>query len=372
MRVGIDCRLPYYQMGGISQYILQLLPALAKIDKENDYFIFHSQKDGRSCLPPNTPNFRRQNLWTPCHHRLERWALTAELLPRRLDIFHSPDFIPPHRGGTRQVITVHDLNFIYYPEFLTAESRRYYADQIEWAVQRADHISADSHHTRQDLIDRLNVPPEKVTTVHLAANPVYSRPHSAEAVKETLAEFNLPASFLIFVGTLEPRKNIPLLLDAYCQILSENVTDLPLVLVGRKGWLYDEIFDRIDQLGIKGQVRHLTGVDDERLAHLYSAASLLALPSHYEGFGLPPLEAMHCGCPVIVSDRGSLPEIVGAAGIILPPENAQSWAAALTQVLSDEEKRGKMKTAGLQQAKKFRWETAAMQTLEIYQQVANS
>jgi hypothetical protein len=113
MRIGIDCRLPYYQMGGISQYILQLLPALAKLDKENDYLIFQSRKDGRSYLPPNAPNFRRVDLWTPCHHRLERWSLSAELLPFKLDVFHSPDFIPPQWGGKRQVVTVHDLNFVH-------------------------------------------------------------------------------------------------------------------------------------------------------------------------------------------------------------------------------------------------------------------
>jgi glycosyltransferase involved in cell wall biosynthesis len=372
MRVGIDCRLPYYQMGGISQYILQLLPALAKIDKENDYLIFHSRKDGQSYLPPDAPNFRRLNIWTPSHHRLERWALTAELLPHQLDIFHSPDFIPPQRGGKRQVITVHDLNFIYYPEFLTAESRRYYADQIEWAVERADHISADSHHTRQDLIDRLNVPPEKVTTIHLAANPVYNRPHSAEAIKKTLETYKLLPGYLLFVGTIEPRKNIPLLLEAYCQLLKEKITDFPLVLVGRKGWLYDEIFGKIKQLDINEQVHHLSGVDNEQLAHLYSSASLLALPSHYEGFGLQPLEAMHCGCPVIVSDRGSLPEIVGQAGILLPPDNPQDWAEALADVLTDKEKQEKMKTAGLLQSAKFRWDTAAKQTLEIYRQISKS
>ncbi len=368
MRVGIDCRLPFYQMGGISQYILQLLPALAEIDKENEYLIFHSRRDGRSYLPPNAPNFRRVDLSTPCHHRIEQWSLSAELLPHRLDVFHSPDFIPPQWGGRRLVVTVHDLNFIYYPEFLTAESRRYYAGQIEWAVQRADHISADSEHTRQDLIERLNVPAEKVTAVRLAANPVYTQPQSADAVRQTLAECNLPPGFLLFVGTLEPRKNIPLLLDAYNQLLQERVTDLPLVLVGQKGWLFEEIFERIERLGLGTKVCHLSGVDNERLAHLYSAAGLLALPSYYEGFGLPPLEAMHCGCPVVVSDRGSLPEIVGPAGVVLAPDEAGEWAEAMRQILMDSAKRERMIRAGYERAKQFSWETAAAQTLRIYRE----
>jgi glycosyltransferase involved in cell wall biosynthesis len=368
LRIGIDCRLPYYQMGGISQYILNLLPVLAEIDKKNEYLIFHSRKDGRSYLPANADNFRRADLWTPSHHRLEQIALTAELLPRRLDVLHSPDFIPPRGGARRHIITVHDLNFIYYPEFLTEDSRRFYLDQIEWAVRRADHISADSHHTRQDLIERLNVHPEKVTTIHLAANAIYRRPQPAAAVQATLAGYNLPEGFILFVGTLEPRKNVPLLLEAYHLMRQEGVTDLPLVLVGRKGWLYDKIFEAITRLELEACVRHLIGVGDQQLAHLYSAAGLLALPSHYEGFGLPPLEAMHCGCPVVVSDRGSLPEIVGQAGVILPPDEPQEWAGAMAQVLQDSETRTRMKTAGLAQAATFRWETAAAQTVAIYEE----
>ncbi len=129
MHIGIDCRLPFYQMGGISQYTIHLIQALAKIDQENRYTIFHSRKDGRSYLP-SSPNFQRRDLRTPAHHRFERQALAAELLPYRLDVVHSPDFIPPAAGAKRTLITVHDLNFIFYPEFLTTESLRYYRDQI--------------------------------------------------------------------------------------------------------------------------------------------------------------------------------------------------------------------------------------------------
>ncbi|MBE2225395.1 MAG: glycosyltransferase, partial [Anaerolineae bacterium] len=191
MHIGIDCRLPFYQMGGISQYTIYLIQALAEIDQENRYTIFHSRKDGRSYLPP-APNFQRRNVWTPSHHRLERHAFAAELLPHRLDVCHSPDFIPPAAGAKRFIITVHDLNFLFYPQFLTADSLRYYRDQIEWAVAQADHISVDSHTTRQDMIERLNVPPEKITTVYLAANPLYERPFSQQEIDETLKQHNLP------------------------------------------------------------------------------------------------------------------------------------------------------------------------------------
>lgn len=365
MRIGIDARLPYYQMGGISQYILYLLPALAELDPAGDYLIFHSRKDGRSYQPP-AANFRRANLWTPCHHRLERWALTAELLPHRLDLLHSPDFIPPAAGAKRRVITVHDLNFFYYPQFLTAESRRYYLGQIEWAVQAAEHILADSHHTRHDLMERLRVPAEKVTTVHLAANPVYTRPRPAAQVEQLLARHNLPRGYILFVGTLEPRKNVTGLIKTYDRLRRETAVDIPLVLAGRKGWLYDEIFATIAELGLRPHVHHLENLPDEEVACLYAAAGLLALPSHYEGFGLPVLEGMHNGCPVICSNRGSLPEVAGTAGLLLDPDDTDGWVEAIHRVLSDHDLRCTMIDKGYTQAQSFTWQKTAEATLAVY------
>lgn len=365
MRIGIDVRLPTYQMGGISQYILHLLPALAALDAENEYRLFHMHKDGRDHTPA-APNFQRNNVFTPSHNRLERWALSAEIAPHRLDVFHSPDFIPPQFGGKRKIITVHDLNFIYYPEFLTRDSMRYYAEQIEWAVQHADHISADSHATRHDLIEHLRVPPAKVTTIHLAANPLYAQEFSATAVNQTLAHYDLNKGFILFVGTLEPRKNIPFLLRAYKALLARLGKDVPLVLVGRKGWLYEEIFSTIHALKLEKLVTHLAGLRDEQIAHLYRAAGVLVTPSHYEGFGLPALEAMHCGCPVIVSNRGSLPEIAGQAGLILDVLEEDAWTEALYNVLVDQTLRQKMIRAGYAQAATFSWENTAVQTLQLY------
>lgn len=365
MHIGIDCRLPYYQMGGISQYVLHLLPALARLDGENRYTVFHSRKDGRSHQPA-APNFRRANLWTPSHHRFERWALTAELLPRRLDVLHSPDFIPPAGGAQRHVITIHDLNFIFYPQFLTAQSRRYYNDQIRWAVERADAIAADSHATRGDVIEQLQIPPQKITTIHLAANPVYTRDYGAAAIAETLRQHGLSPGFILFVGTLEPRKNVPMLLHAYKRLRRETAVDVPLLLVGGKGWIYEEIFATIARLDLEPHVRHLEGIGNEQLAHFYHAAGVLVTPSHYEGFGLPALEAQHCGCPVVVSNRGSLPEIVGPAGVALDPDDDQAWAETLARVLTDADMRAEMVANGRLQAQKFTWEKTAAATLALY------
>lgn len=369
MQIGIDCRLPTYRMGGISQYTIHLIQALGKLAGDESFTIFHSRKESRSFLPPDNERFGRRDLWTPCHHRFERQALALELLPHRLDVYHSPDFIPPAAGAKRRVITVHDLTFLFYSEFLTAESRRYYSDQIEWAVAAADHIMADSEATRRDLIDVLGVTPAKVTTVHLAANPVYAVDYSEAAVERTLAEYGLGRGFILFVGTLEPRKNLVTLLRAYDQLRRTSDIDVPLVLVGGKGWIYDEIFQTIESLALTDHVIHLSGVPDEKLARLYRAAGVLAIPSHYEGFGLPALEAMHGGCPVVASTRGSLPEVVGEAAISLEPDDVDAWAGALARVLSDPATAERMRAAGLAQAARFSWDKTAAATLAIYRAV---
>lgn len=355
-------------MGGISRYILRLLPALANLDEVNEYLVFHSGRDGEDYAPA-TFNFRRRNLWTPCHHRLERWLLGLELLPHDLDIMHSPDFIPPAFGARRRLITVPDLNFLYYPQFLTDESRRYYKEQIQWAVDQADHIVAISQHTRDDLLHMLKVPEWKVTAIPLAADPLFEQPRSPAEIESTLAEFDLVGRFVLFVGTLEPRKNVPTLLRAYARLRQKKAIDVPLVLVGRRGWLFEEIFENMERYDIEAHVRHLEGVGDDDLANLYHAAGVLAFPSHYEGFGFPIVEAMHCGCPVIASNRASLPEVVGSAGLLLEADDEQAWADAIYRVLSDESLRSELIPAGYEQARRFTWERTATATLQVYEQL---
>jgi glycosyltransferase involved in cell wall biosynthesis len=366
MRIGIDVRITHYTRGGISNYTLRLVKALAALDADTDYCILHSQKDHNPPLP--AVNFRPVACWTPSHHRLERWALGVEATPLGLDLLHSPDFVPPAFGYRRSVITVHDLNFLYYPQFLTAESRRYYNEQIEWAVKRTDHILADSHATKTDLISMLSVEPEKVTVVHLAADSTY-RPLAEEEAERVVAKYSLKPGYLLFVGTLEPRKNLPGLLQSYRLLRDARTTDKPLVLVGGKGWLYDEIFERVETLHLTPHVRFLHDVPDADLPGLYGAAGLLTMPSFYEGFGLPALEAMSFGTPVVVSNRASLPEIVGEAGLLVNPDDPEDIAEALGRVLTDTVLQAQMQKQGLTQATRFTWDKAARETLAVYREV---
>ncbi|HEY74904.1 MAG TPA: glycosyltransferase family 4 protein [Thermoflexia bacterium] len=366
MRIGIDARILGYRQGGIAQYVLHLLAALCTIDRATDYYVLHSRRERNRRR--FGPNFHPVTLWTPPHHRLERWALGAEIARLRLDLLHSPDFIPPALGARRFVITVHDLNFVYYPQFLTAESRRYYAGQIEWAVRRAHHILTISETTRQDLLRLLDVPPEKVTTVYLAADPAF-RPLPLSTVQTTLARYSLEPGYLLFVGTLEPRKNLPGLFAAYRLLLDRKITEAPLVVVGGRGWLYEGIFAAVEDMALGDRVRFLEGVPSADLPALYNGAVLLALPSFYEGFGLTALEAMACGTPVVVSDRGALPEVVGEAGVRVDPEDVEGIAEGMATLLSDPRLREQLVAMGRARAAELTWEKTAHGTLDVYRRV---
>jgi glycosyltransferase involved in cell wall biosynthesis len=363
MRVGIDARLVYYSQAGIGQYILHLVSGLAKIDRGNEYVLLQSRKDEKTIL--EQPNFRRVSLWTPSHHRLERHSLNVELMRLGLDVLHSPDFIPPHRPSCRSVITVHDLAFLLYPHFLTKESARYYG-HIDQAVRWTDQIIAVSESTKRDTVQHLGVPEDKITVVYEAANPVFRPIGHEQARREVWDRYGIEDRFILFVSTIEPRKNVPTLLRAVWQLRESYKESVHLVVAGGKGWLFEDAFAAVEKLKLDSRVHFLGRVSSEDLLSLYNAAELLAHPAFYEGFGLPPLEAMACGLPVVVSNVASLPEVVADAGLLIDPHDVDELAVSMWRVLNDGGLRQEMRDKGLRQAARFSWERAARETLAIY------
>lgn len=366
MNIALDARLAYYRRySGIGQYIVHLAEQLPALDPEHAYTIIHSRKDR---TPPHPARARLCPAWTPSHHRLEQVTFPIELARLKIDLLHSPDFIPPFRGSVRRVITVHDLNFLYYPQFLTADSRRYYNGQIERAVSIADHILADSHATKLDLIKLLNVPADKISAVWLAPDRLF-RPIEPPGLAAARARLQLPDRFILFTGTLEPRKNVAGLLRAYRRLRDRAARTPPLLLAGSRGWLFDETQSLIKQLNLDQHVRWIDSPPAADLVALYNAASVCVLPSYYEGFGLTVLEAMACGAPTIISDRGSLPEIAGGASLVIEPDAADELADALARVLDDDQLRDDLKNKGFQRVTDFSWERCARETLAVYHQV---
>lgn len=362
MHTGIDARLVYHRPGGIAEYTRHVIEELASLDPLTAYTVIHHR--GQEALTPG-PNFQRMDVYTPSHHRLEAWSLSVELARLRLDLLHSPDFIPPRYGARRQVITVHDLHFLHYPQFMTADSRRFYNDQIAWAVKRVDHILVDSQATRDDLSNLLNVPGGKMTVHKLGVNKKF-HPLPDPVIAETRARLGLPESYILFVGTFEPRKNIPGLLEAYNLLRQDMPGAPPLVLVGRRGWLYEEIFAKVEALHLANHLIWLEDTADADMPAIYNGADVLVLPSHYEGFGLPALEAMACGTPAIVANRSSLPEVVGTVGLLVDPDDPPQIAAAIQRILENSALRDQLQRDGLTHAAQFTWRRTAETVLNIY------
>ncbi|MCZ2098417.1 MAG: glycosyltransferase family 4 protein, partial [Anaerolineae bacterium] len=244
------------------------------------------------------------------------------------------------------IITVHDLTFLHYPQFLTAESRHYYNDQIHYAVRRADHILTDSEASKRDMISMLAVPGSKIT-VHLLGVDESFAPQPPEITEHYSRALDLPETYFLFVGTFEPRKNIEGLAQAY-QVLSEQTPEVPpLVLVGREGWNFDAARKRIEALSLGNRLLWREAVPQDAMPALYSGALALVTPSFYEGFGFPALEAMACATVPIVSSRSSLPEVVGDVGLQVDPEDQAAIVSAMHKVFSDEAWRHEQEQAGL-------------------------
>ena len=365
MRIAIDARLADYTLGGIARYTVQLQRALWELAPPHELLTVRSR--GPKVAAPAIPAHQELFVRTPPHHRLERYSLPWELRGAGIDVLHSPDFIPPRSDRWARVITVHDLAFLRFPWTVTGTSRRYYGG-IHRAVREADAIVAVSQATARDLVELAEADPEKITVVAEGVEPSLAPMDRHEARRVVAERFNLVEPYVLFVGTLEPRKNIPTLLRAFAQLRE----DFPvrLVLAGARGWLSEDVFTALRVYKVESGVDLLGAVPPEELQPLYCAAEVLVLPSLYEGFGLPPLEAMACGTPVVVSAAGSLPEVVGDAGVVVKPDDPADIAAGLGWVLGNPSFRAELARRGLARAATFTWERAAQETLAIYERVA--
>ena len=365
MRIGIDARLADYTLGGIARYTTQLTNAMSVLAGSHELVGIRARRP--KVIPPALATHHDRSVYTPPHHRLEVPLLSWELRGAGLDVLHSPDFIPPRRGRWRSVITVHDLAFLRLPHLVTGQSRRYYGG-IRRAVQEADAIIAVSEATAHDLVELVDAAPEKVRVVYEAADPTLGPMDPELAARMVRDRYGLEQPYILFVGTIEPRKNLPMLLRAFSLIRKEFPARL--AIAGGRGWLSQDVFDTAQRLALEDGVAFLGEVPPGDLQPLYCAADALALPSLYEGFGLPPLEAMACGTPVVVSNRGALPEIVGEAGLVVRPDDPDDLAHGLGWVLGNTAFRQALISRGHARAATFSWPRAARETLAIYEAVA--
>lgn len=380
MRIGIEYTSAVQQRAGIGRYTRELVSALLELTSPHRYTLFAATGGLESPMldlePKESVRVRTLPLsdeWLARLWHRARLPLPVEIITGRVDLFYSPDFVlPPTLPGTRALLTVHDLSFLHYPDHFVPKLVRYLSQVVPRSAVRADLILADSEATRTDLIERLEIPSEKVEVLYSGVAPRF-RPQEEPGERRRLQErYGLgdPSTeerrpYVLSVGTLQPRKNYIRLMRAFAELRPDGHK---LIIAGGEGWLCEPILAEAEKHG--DRIRMLGFVEESDLPALYRGAALFAFPSLYEGFGLPVLEAMACGVPVVCSNVSSLPEVAGEAALLTDPHDEEALAEAMQRVLEDEELQQQMVTRGLERATAFTWERAAQQLLAAFEAVA--
>ena len=335
---------------------------LAKMPSQGDPHLWGRKTERLWQLPPVLLTALRVVHWYGFEQLLKMVTRSG-----RYDIYHETTSFPPAIDGLPVVHTLYDLSLIKHREKHPRERVMLFDFFFKRRLPYAAHVLAISEFMRQELMEELGLPEDRVTAVPLAPEPVFF-PRARQQVKKVLERNGWPSEYVLFVGTLEPRKNLPLLI----QSLAQTRSNIPLVLAGWQGWGGPDWGHELQRLGMQDRVVCTGYVDEETLACLYSGAVAFVFPSWYEGFGLPVLEAMACGCPVICSNTSSLPEVAGDAAILIDPRQSEALTEALDRVMEDTDLHQSMRLRGLARAMEFSWENTALKTLEVFAKVVQS
>jgi len=377
MIVAMDVNFCRAQRAGIGSYAINLLRSLEKADANNRYLLytFFSKKRGfeidKSGLPVQA-NFHLKTVPLPfrlARFLLRTWSVPIECMIGSCDVLHGLAFSAPKTKRAKLVITVHDLAFLLFSEqgFSNPQFMKYEAPYFADCARRADRIIAVSENTKKDIVRLLSIREDKVTVVYEAADPIFKPIDNREILEHVQFKYKLPLNFILHVGTIEPRKNIVSLLNAYKLFKTQKKGDHKLVLVGKDGWSYETVYSTITGLHLEDDVMSLGYLPEDDLPALYNLADVLVYPSKYEGFGLPALEALACGTPVIASNKSCFPEILGDAAVLVDSDDCNDLAECMHSVISGASSRVVMRQRGFERAKLFSWERAAKETLEIYE-----
>jgi glycosyltransferase involved in cell wall biosynthesis len=361
-----------YRGAGISRYIRNLLPALREVDGHT-----YQVHLGDNNVPPDfAPDgrFRLHLSRLPTRRPIVRILWEQLWLPLALardgaHVLHSLGYVQPLACPSRSVVTIHDLSFLLYPGNFNRGNRFYLSTFTRLSAQRADRIVAVSENTKRDVVRLLGVPANRVAVVQHGIEPHFRPAADPVALSAWRARVGLPERFVLFFGTIEPRKNLDTLLEAFALLRRDGLPHR-LVVAGAKGWHWEPVFAAVERLGIGDCVVFPGYVPYEDQPLWYNAADLFVYPSLYEGFGFPPLEAMACGTPVVASSTSALPEVVGEAGLLVDPRDARALAEAMRDVLLNAQTREEMRARGLARAATFTWAEAARQTSAVYVQAA--
>lgn len=373
MTICLDLSAAAHERAGLGRYAASLALALLELEQPLTAFV-NDPRESRlrpplSELPQRTVGLPRQ-----------RWRLRAaasyfgapplDSAFAGVSLYHAAEHLLPVLRRARSVFTLHDAAYIHFPQYHLPRNRLFLRLMMPRFLARADAVITVSEFTRRDAERLYRVPPQKLHVIPEGVEPHF-RPITDTAALATVRQrYKLPDRFILSLGTLEPRKNLITLLEAYAALRGNMGADAPgLVIAGGKGWLYTDFFEKLGALGLETVVQLPGYVPEADLPALLSCATVFAFPSVFEGFGLPPLEAMACGVPVVCSSASSLPEVVGEAGLLLPPKDVGAWTQALGRVLSDVDLHARLRAQGLRQAARFTWKAAALRTQAVYRRV---
>lgn len=377
MRVAIDLTALLPHATGVDNYLIRLVTHLGRVDHDNHYTIFLNYEDRRlfkGLLPDNftvVPACLRPR---PVRLLFQQVGLPAAARGFGVEILHSPAFLMPlYRGRQRHVLTVYDVTFFTHPDcHIPLRRSRLYRHALLRSIRSADLVTVPSRFTQQGILDLTpGIRPERIRVIAPGVGEEF-RPRAADDVRGAIKRLGLPARYILYVGTIEPRKNLGRLVESYRQLIAEREIAEHLVLAGRLGWGYDDFLAQIDAPALRGRVHLLGYIHQDDLPWLYAGARLFVYPSLEEGFGFPPLEAMACGVPTISSLTSSLGENLQGAADLVNPADGQELTAAMGRLLEDEPRRARLREQALARVARFRWEHTARQTLACYQELATA
>jgi glycosyltransferase involved in cell wall biosynthesis len=366
-RIGIDARK--VQDFGIGTYIRNLVEGLAELDHENEYVLLTGPQ-GREALTDLPDNFRVLIERSPVYSMRELVVLSWRLARLRLDLYHSTHYVLPLYVPSKVVVTIHDIIHLLYPQFLPNRLAFVYAQRMmRRSLNRADGVIAVSENTRSDLMEYFSLGDSSIRVIYNGVDETFRTRLSEEDLDRWLRQLDVRRPYLLFVGNPKPHKNLDRVIQAYAKALEQTEFDGPLVCVGDRTAAQFKLRQRAEQLGIGDRVRLLGHVAQEALPALYQGAALFLYPTLYEGFGLPVVEAMASGTPVLTSNTSALKEVAGGCAHLVDPLDTDRMAKAIARLMGDHEYRAGLAEKGLDRSRDFRWRLTAEKTRELYRQI---